>query len=162
MVKDRPGTRPPEAHAVNIEDYLASQSDRTGECWLWKGPLSVLGYGRLVVPGGHRGDPKVYAHRLSWEVANGPIPKGMCVLHRCDNPPCIRPSHLFLGTRADNSADMVAKGRSLRGRLLRTHCPQGHDYAVYGRFWGRRGNRACSACVAVRNREWRDRKKAAA
>lgn len=52
-----------------------------------------------------------YAHRFGWTLANGEIPPGMCVLHRCDNPPCVNPTHLFLGDRRDNAIDMIAKGR---------------------------------------------------
>lgn len=77
--------------------------DKTGECWLWTGVLNDRGYG---VFGGDR------AHRISWRLANGPIPVDLCVLHRCDTPACIRPDHLFLGTKGDNNRDRSAKGRN--------------------------------------------------
>lgn len=87
---------------------------RPEECWEWRGHRGTEGYGVITACG-----QPWRAHRLSWIIANGDIPKGMCVLHKCDNPPCVNPKHLFLGTRIDNSKDKVAKGRQvhLRGEL---------------------------------------------
>lgn len=78
-------------------------------CWIWTGNVSKAGYGNLWTPE-KRG--YVYAHRFSWRLANGEIPDGLCVLHKCDNPPCVNPSHLFLGTKRDNTHDMISKGRA--------------------------------------------------
>lgn len=83
-------------------------------CWEFAGAKSHKGYGQLPIWRDGRSIPRS-AHRLSWELANGPIPAGMSVLHRCDNPPCVRPDHLFLGTQSDNMQDMVAKGRAYAG-----------------------------------------------
>jgi len=84
------------------------------ECWPWTGSRSRHGYGRIGL-GGKRGRVEI-ASRVSWELSHGPIPDGMGVLHRCDNPSCVNPAHLFLGTQADNVADMYAKGRGNRPR----------------------------------------------
>ena len=75
-------------------------------CWLWAGRLCGGGYGSLKVDG-----RRCQAHRASWEFHIGPIPAGLLACHKCDNPPCINPSHIFLGTHRDNLRDMVAKGR---------------------------------------------------
>jgi hypothetical protein len=84
-------------------------------CLPWTGHCGEWGYGQVSVRlvSGWRSQR---AHRVAWELANGPIPAGLCVLHRCDNPPCVNVEHLFLGTLAVNSADMIAKGRSTRGQ----------------------------------------------
>lgn len=89
-----------------IEDRFWAKVDRGGECWRWTAGCDSSGYGSLRVE-----HAKISAHRLSWQLHHGPIPPGQNVLHRCDNPRCVRPSHLFLGTQADNIADMLAKGR---------------------------------------------------
>ncbi len=78
-------------------------------CWEFQGYCTPKGYGTLSR--GAREEGVVFAHRAAWEIANGSIPHGMNVLHKCDNPPCCNPAHLFLGTQAQNMADMVAKGR---------------------------------------------------
>ncbi len=77
-----------------------------GPCWPWTWSRTKAGYGQIVYRGAHH-----YAHRLAWEMTRGAIPGKLFVLHHCDNPCCCNPSHLFLGTIQDNTADMVAKGR---------------------------------------------------
>ncbi|MET8278228.1 HNH endonuclease signature motif containing protein [Micromonospora sp. NPDC005174] len=81
-------------------------------CWEWTAHCNNRGYGQFTVSKG------VFygAHAVSYAITHGPIPAGMSVCHHCDNPPCVRPDHLFLGTQSDNAYDMFAKGRAERAR----------------------------------------------
>lgn len=86
-----------------------SQVKKTDDCWLWTGRC-LRGYGQLSM--GSRKAGIKGTHRVSWELHHGPIPKGLSVLHKCDNPACVRPDHLFLGTQQDNLQDMRNKKRN--------------------------------------------------
>lgn len=95
---------------------------KTESCWLWAATPPTQ-YGSISLNG------KTYmAHRLSYILANGPIDDGRLVCHKCDIPGCVRPDHLFLGTHADNSLDMVAKGRSVSPSKRRKRKPYGSYY----------------------------------
>lgn len=97
----------------DLQERFWENVDKSEGCWDWTGYKSH-GYGRITV--GPRRNQKTWsAHRLSWTLAFGEIPLGMVVCHRCDNPSCVRPDHLFIGTQQDNIRDMVAKGRHAIG-----------------------------------------------
>lgn len=121
------------------------------ECWEWKSGLDKDGYGSISQNRKH-----YRAHRFSYELHYGPIPEGLSALHRCDNPRCVNPNHLFLGTSADNVADMLQKNRFGRSKLTPeevtkirdlyerggvTHADLAAEYGVSGPTIGRIVNR---------------------
>ena len=80
--------------------------DKSGDCWIWMG-ATTRGYGQTTIDKKHG-----YAHRFSWEFANGSIPNKKIICHKCDTPRCVNPEHLFIGTQADNIKDAIKKGRT--------------------------------------------------
>lgn len=98
---------------IPLIDRFWSRVDKSGDCWVWTAATTNGGYGVIRDTG--RNGKIIRAHRLSWELHNGPIPAGIEVCHRCDNPPCVNPAHLFLGTHQDNVTDTVNKGRASGG-----------------------------------------------
>lgn len=92
-------------------DRFTEKVEKTDGCWIWKAADNGNGYGAFSIS---RGRAKT-AHRVAYEMAIGPIPKGMSVCHHCDNRRCVNPSHLFLGTLEDNMRDMVSKDRQAKG-----------------------------------------------
>ena len=98
--------RQQQIHGRTLAERVAAYTQRARWCWEWKGTRNPKGYGLLRV-----GESNKLAHRIVWELEHGDIPTGQYVLHHCDNPGCVRAGHLFLGTKADNNADMDAKGR---------------------------------------------------
>lgn len=130
---------------MDLATRFWAKVDRRGpdECWPWLAVTNHGGYGMVSVDNVMR-----RAHRVAWELVNGPIPEGIKVLHRCDVRACCNPGHLFLGTQRANIDDMVAKGR---GRTKAPACKYGHPAE---------GNRypsgPCRPCAVRRKREYRE------
>jgi hypothetical protein len=114
-------------------------------CTLWLGSSNKEGYGRIGVSG--RSELATHA---ALRVAGREVPRGMLACHTCDNPYCINPDHLYVGTHQDNMRDMV---RKRRGTLARTHCPQGHPYSGKNLRINAHGYRTCLTCTQAASRK---------
>lgn len=142
--------------AARLFDRVQIPAD-VNQCWIWTGPLRAGGYG--AIREGGRGSRTLGAHRVMYELTQGPIPIGLVVCHRCDVPQCVNPAHLFVGRVKDNVEDMHAKGRARKRKP--THCPQGHEYTPDNTLLHRPPAhphlvyRACRICRNVRRRRVR-------
>lgn len=125
-------------------------------CWEWTGGTTHFGYGAFK----KQNRVQVNSHRYSWELHNGPIPEGVFVCHRCDNPLCVRPDHLFLGSGFDNMRDASKKGRMHNQFSKMTNCIHGHPLSGDNLKIRSDGSRACRTCLKRRGDERRARQRA--
>lgn len=139
----------PKTRPVMERFWAKVQIGSPNDCWPWTG-THVRGYGRFWIGSRTDGSRRpVIASRFLYAQQVGEIPDGMQVLHRCDNPPCVNPHHLFLGTARDNVVDMLVKGRQANQR--KTSCLRGHAFTPANTRVRSDGRRDCKSCERDRD-----------
>lgn len=140
---------------VSVEEDIVSHrfwskvdKNGAGGCWVWRGAKSKR-YGIFYLNG-----KKEKAHRLAWLFTHGSIPPDKMACHKCDNPPCVNPDHIFWGTMSDNIRDCVAKGRHVYNgtNQNKTHCPKGHPLSGANLAITTKGFRYCRECKTEHNK----------
>lgn len=139
----------------SVLDRFWAKVDRSGDCWIWQGARGVNRRGMLRPQFSIAGKSHP-AYRALWILLYGPLPDRIYVLHKCDNPMCVNPDHLFTGTQSENMLDAKAKGRLNFANSKKTHCPQGHPYSGDNLVLDHKG-RDCRACRKVRHRVSKER-----
>ena len=141
-----------------LEFMLRVSPEPNTGCWLWTGDYNRAGYGRVSVDGRNR-----LAHRAVWTLSGRCCIDGKCVCHRCDQPACVNPDHLFLGTQLDNIRDMVSKRRGSNAHAKKLNCPKGHPYDASNTLFSRdsRRSRMARKCRTCRNEQQRAKAKIA-
>lgn len=138
---------------LKLRFFRKIKINKTSRCWEWQASKSFDGYGRIVC-----NKRLQMAHRVSWLIYNGTIKNKLYVLHKCHNPPCVNPKHLYLGTHRQNMIDALINDKTVAAiNKNKTHCKNGHPF--YGEnlvLW--RGKRGCKICKARNTKNYKAKK----
>jgi hypothetical protein len=147
-MKQRPTKRIVEMREDTARKRFFSKIEKKPNgCWEWQGYRSPEGYGKFKFKG------ETLAHRVSFRLHGLPLFSKACILHRCDNPPCVNPNHLFLGTRDTNNKDRATKGRTVIYNSSKIVCKRGHPFNEKNTYYRSGGQRMCRVCACIYQRE---------
>lgn len=130
--------------------YIKSEAG----CWEWTWKKDKDGYGQFHARPYHQA-----AHRFSFHLFHKINPHGLCVCHSCDNPSCVNPDHLWLGTVTDNNRDAWKKGRKVSPNKDKAHCKRGHPFTEANTYIQSTGSRICRICRRMKVKEWKQKHK---